>query len=316
MNKMNRREFVKGTGGFAALATVGMPSEFALADPLGLPIGIQLYAVSDGMQKDPAGTLKKLAQIGYKEVELLAPDASAIPSLRKMLHDSGLKAPSALMEFDVNNLNKTFDQAHALGCTYCTTADPRALIAPLPSFDVPPAERDAVAKKMVSMLDAPMSGDELNKILDTMNMIGDAAAKQGLKFAAHNHIFEFNPVDGKPLIFQLMARTDPTKVKFEIDCGWAEVAGYNPVDIATMFPGRIKLLHVKDFMPFKRGVHTGDGSLAGAELGTGAIDYKPIFAGLKGKGVEHLFVEQEGPFSRMSQLQAAEVSYKYLRTFS
>jgi hypothetical protein len=156
MNTMNRREFVKGTAGFAALATVGMPSEFALADPLGLPIGIQLYAVSDDMQKDPAGTLKKLAQIGYREVELNGPDASAIPSLRKMLDDSGLKAPSALMDFDVNSLNMTFDQAHALGCTYCTTADPRALITPLPSFNVPPAERDAVAKQVVSMLDAPM----------------------------------------------------------------------------------------------------------------------------------------------------------------
>ena len=316
MNKISRREFVQGTAGFAALAAVGMPSGYASANPLGLPIGIQMYAVGDDMQKDPAGTLRKLARIGYKEVELLVDDASGLPILRKMLDDSGLKAPSAHMGFDLSNLNKTFDQAHELGCTYCTTGDPRTLIMPLPSFDVPPAELAAVSKKVVAMLDAPMSGDELKRIADAMNTIGDAAAKQGLGFAAHNHTFEFNPVDGQPLIFQLMARTDPTKVQFEIDCGWAEVAGYSPVDIATKFPGRIKLLHVKDFKPFKKGAHTGDEALAGAELGTGAIDYKRIFAGLKGKGVEHLFVEQEGPFSRMSQMQAAEASYSYLQALS
>ena len=81
--------------------------------------------------------------------------------------------------------------------------------------------------------------------------------------------------------------------------------------------GRIKLLHIKDFGPFKPGTQSGAAdSPTGAEIGRGSIDYKAIFAGMKGKGVEHIFVEQEGPFSRMPAIQAAEVDYKYLHSLN
>ena len=99
--------------------------------------------------------------------------------------------------------------------------------------------------------------------------------------------------------------------------GWAGVAGATPVDLANLYPGRIKMLHVKDFLPFEKGVDAfSPDSPKGSEIGQGVIDYKKIFAGMQGKGVEHIFVEQEGPYARIPPMQAAEVDYKYLHSIS
>jgi sugar phosphate isomerase/epimerase len=124
-------------------------------------------------------------------------------------------------------------------------------------------------------------------------------------------------VDGRPAIFSLIEKTDTDSVKFEIDCGWAEVAGFHPGDLADAYPGRIRMLHIKDFLAFEKGAAPGGpNGPKGAEIGAGVIDYRKIFAEMKGKGVEHIFVEQEGPFSRMPALEAAAVDYKFLHSLS
>ena len=81
------------------------------------------------------------------------------------------------------------------------------------------------------------------------------------------------------------------------------------------YPGRIKMLHIKDFLPYEKGASTGGPNRPnGAEIGSGVVNYKEIFAAAKGKGIEHVFVEQEGPYTRMPALQAAAVDYKYLHS--
>jgi len=319
MSGTNRRQFMMRSAIFAAAGSVAGWPKVTAADPLGLPIGIQLYTVGDDMQKDAPGTVKRIAQIGYKEVETAGfGSVKTAAALRKVLEDNGLKCPSAHLSFDLKNLNKALDDAHALGCTYATASVPRFLIEPMPSpDDVPAAERPALIQKIVAALSAPMSRDELNRLIEAMNHVGTAAKKQGLTFASHNHTFEFQMIDGQPAIHYMIAQTDPDSVKFEIDCGWAEVAGYNPVDVANAFPGRVKMLHIKDFLPFEKGAKLGGpNSPKGSEIGQGVIDYKKIFAGMKGKGIQHIFVEQEGPFSRMPAIQSAEVDYKYLHSLS
>ena len=319
MSGTNRREFLMRSAIFAAAGSFAAIPKWTSADPLGLPIGIQLYTVGDDMDKDAPGTVKRIAQIGYKEVETAGfGSAKTAAALRKVLDDNGLKCPSAHLNFDLKNLNKAFDDAHALGCAYATASVPRFLIMQMPSLsDVAAAERPALIQKMVAALSAPMSRDELKRLIDAMNQVGAAAKKQGLLFASHNHTFEFEMIDGQPAIDYMIAQTDPNNVKFEIDCGWAGVAGYSPVDIANAFPGRVKMLHIKDFLPFARGAKAGGpNSPKGSEIGQGVIDYKKIFAGMKDKGIQHIFVEQEGPFSRMPAIQSAEVDYKYLHSLS
>jgi sugar phosphate isomerase/epimerase len=318
MTRCNRREFLVRTAGIAAIGATRFSKPIS-ADPLGLPMGIQLYTVGDDMQKDAPGTVAKIAQIGYKEVETAGfGSLSSATALRKVLDANGLKCPSAHLTFDLKNLNKAFDDALALGCTYATSSVPRLLIMDTPPLtDLPAAERQAAIAKMMAAVNSPISKDELKKLTDTMNRIGRAAQKQGLMLASHNHTFEFHQLDGRPVIDYMIEQTDANDVKFEIDCGWAGVAGATPVTLAAAYPGRIKMLHVKDFLPFPKGAEAfGGNSPKGSEIGQGVIDYKQIFAGMKGKGVQHIFVEQEGPFSRMPAMQAAEVDYKYLHAFS
>jgi sugar phosphate isomerase/epimerase len=315
--KLNRRQFITRTAALAAAASVIGKS--SAADPLGLPIGIQLYTVGDDMNKDAAATVAKIAQIGYKEVEAAGfGSAKDAGGLRKIIDANGLKCPSAHLTFDMNDLNKAFDDAHALGCTYATASVPRFLIMKMPSLtDVPAADRGAAIQKMVSALSAPMSQDELSQLVDAMNKVGAAAKEQGLLFASHNHTFEFALVNGQPAIHYMLEKTDPSSVKFEIDCGWAEVAGYDPVALVNKYPGRIKMLHIKDFLPFEKGAAPGGpNSPKGSEIGQGVVDYKKIFAGMKGEGIQHIFVEQEGPYTRMPAIQSAEVDYKYLHSLA
>lgn len=306
---MNRREFVTAVG-------VTAMSRQAWGDPLGLPIGIQLYTIDDDMQKNAAASIQKIAQIGYREVETagLGSAGSAV-ALRKILDDNGLKCPSAHLTFDLKNLNQAFDQAHALGCTYATASVPRLLIKDVPSLDGP-GRGDAI-KIIVAALNTPTSADELKRIIDAMNQVAAAAKKQGLTFASHNHTYEFQLVDGQPALYQMITQTAANGVVFEIDCGWATVAGFNPVDLVDKFPGRIKMLHIKDFLAFEKGAAPASANAPkGSEIGQGVVDYKKIFAGMKGKGIQHIFVEQEGPFSRMPAPQSAEVDYKYLHVLA
>jgi sugar phosphate isomerase/epimerase len=309
-----RRQFLKRTGLVAAAASTASLTRFAKADPLGLPIGIQLYVVAPDMQKDAAAAVKQIAAIGYKEVETAGfGSLKTAKELRKALDDNGLKCPSAHLSFDLNNLQKTFDDANALGCTYATSSVPRQILTSAAARGSMTPEQTAEArKKMLSGMEA----DETKRLADAMNTVGAAAKKAGLTFAAHNHTMEFAMVDGKPAYDYLMTHTDPALVKFEIDCGWITVAGYKPADYIAKYPGRVKMLHIKDFLPFDKTKTLTPGMVDGAEIGKGVVNYKEIFAQVKGKGIEHVFVEQEGPYSRMPPMDAAKMDYNYLHSLA
>ena len=322
MNAMSRRQFLSRTAFSAAgvAAASSLPS-WAWADPLGLPIGIQLYVVGADMQKDAAAAVKQIAQIGYKEVETAGfGSLKTAKELRKALDDNGLKCPSAHLPLKLDDLQASFDDAHALGCTYASSSVPQMWLAPsMPTLDPnlsADERRAAIQKARGGMLD-PLKPEQFPVLAETMNKVGEAAKKAGLKFAAHNHTMEFAMDGDKPGYDYLIAHTEPGLVNFEIDCGWMTVAGYKPADYVAKYPGRIKMLHIKDFLPYPAGASTG-GPIhpEGAEIGQGVVNYKDIFAGVKGHGIEHVFVEQEGPYSRMPAMQAAAVDYKYLHSIT
>lgn len=148
-----------------------------------------------------------------------------------------------------------------------------------------------------------------------MNDLGRQAKAAGLQYAYHNHNFEFERLpDGRFGYDVLLAETDAATVKYEMDCGWSIIGGADPIHYFTSFPGRYKMLHVKDF---KTQIHStnlfGPNCPAGVELGRGFVDYKPIIAAAKKAGLLHAFAEQEAPYVR-SQLASAQVSYDYLRS--
>ena len=275
----------------------------ANANPLGLPLGIQLYMISDDMQKDAAAAIRQIATIGYKEVEPAGfGSLKSASALRRVLDENGLKCPSAHLPFDMKDLQQTWDDAHDLGCTYATVSVARRLIAPGESF-----------REMM----VPMQKDDLKRLADVINKLGAEAKKNGLLLASHNHSEQFARVDGGTGLDYLIAHTDPATVKFELDCGWAAVAGYDPGKIIKRHVGRITMLHIKDFVKIEKGMRAGGpDSPLGAEIGTGVVDYKKIFAEIQGCPIQHIFVEQEGPYTRFTQMQAAEADYKYLHSLS
>lgn len=305
MSATTRRAFLRRAGrcGLALLAGQAAPGVLRAA-PLGGPVGIQLYAVGDALQANPAATLRALRAIGYGEVETAGFAGLSARRFRALLDAAGLGAPSAHLAFDPANLGAAFDDAHALGARYAASGSLRALV----QRDLPAGAAEA----------SGMTLEEARRTAELANRIGERAARVGLQYAYHNHDFEFADQGGGAIGYDLLLKeTDPQLVKFEIDCGWMRLGGRDPRDYFARYPRRFPMIHVKDFLPASAQPRApGAAAHPGAELGHGMIDYRPILAAAEKAGLKHYFAEQEGPFARMSQLEAARQAYEYLRSIS
>ncbi len=294
-----RRFFPLAVGAIAAAET----SRKAWANA-SLPVGIQLYTVNADLMNDPAGTLKKIARIGYTEVEIAGFGKMAAAQFRDLLRDAGLRAPSAHLMFGMQETGKLLDDAKTLGAEYAVSS---VLTAKAPEKGM---------QDFLKMLNA-LTADDFRRTAAKANEIGQQAKAAGLQYAYHNHNFEFRDMgDGQTGYDILLKETDPALVKFEADCGWMKVAGKDPVDYLTKHGNRYAMLHIKDFKSITKPVTAlmSPDAPAPTELGRGSIDLKPIIeAGLKA-GVKHMFVEQEPPFKEMPAMEAAEADYKVLHS--
>jgi sugar phosphate isomerase/epimerase len=286
-----RRSFLARSAGWSVAAILaGARAGRLRATPLGGPVGIQLYAVKDELLAHPATTLQTLREIGFGEVETAGLGALSAQQFRKLLDDAGLRCPSAHLQFDPDNLGAALDQAHALGVRYATSGSLRGALSA------------TGAGPRTSPPQGGMSLDEAQHTAELANRIGEQARRAGLQYAYHNHDFEFAEQPGGVSGYDMLLReTDPALVQFEIDCGWMVVGGRDPRDYFSRYPGRFPMIHVKDFLP----AAAHGAAHPGAELGHGMIDYGPIFAAAEKAGLKHYFAEQEGPFTRMTQIEAA-----------
>ena len=296
--KISRRRFIPLAGGALAAAAFSQQARRSH----GLPVGIQLYMVNADLTKDLAGTLKKLAEIGYSEVETAGFGKLSAAQFRDLLRDAGLRAPSAHLGFGAEDTGKLLDDAKTLGVEYVV------------SSMLPPKDEGMPAFFM--SLNS-LSADDFRRIAAKANEIGQRAKAAGMQYAYHNHNFEFRDVgDGKTGYDILLEETDASVVKFETDCGWMKVGGKDPVEYLKRHGNRIAMLHAKDFKNITKPVtalFSQDRPIP-TELGRGSIDYKPIVeAGLKA-GVKHIFVEQEPPFKEVPAMEAAEIDCRYLKS--
>jgi sugar phosphate isomerase/epimerase len=149
-----------------------------------------------------------------------------------------------------------------------------------------------------------------------MNEIGAKTKAAGLQYTYHNHNYEFEKLpDGGYGYDILVNKTDRDLVKFEIDCGWMCAAGADPIAYFKNYPGRFKMIHVKEFQAMDHLTVSLNDRPKGVDLGQGFIDYKAIFAAGKKAGIEHAFSEQEDPFP-VSQMASAKVAYAFLHASS
>jgi sugar phosphate isomerase/epimerase len=304
-NPIQRRQFLKQTAtGIAAVAFWTAGATPLEADPLGLPIGVQLYAVKDELHENFFATLKQVALIGYKEVETYEFGDKSASEWRQAFDRLGMHCPSAhciQMDDAEDKLKRTIDFCAELGVQYAICASPRLK---------DPSRLHAAGGSGAAIHDL-MTLDDWKWNAERLNQIGAITKKSALQLGYHNHNWEFTDFDGVRAYDELMRLTDPKLVTFEMDCGWVAAAGHQPVRYLQKYPSRIQLLHIKDQKAGYKGT-TGKDPGPTTEVGHGTIDWKRLFTAAKQADVKHYFVEQEPPYNEMPPLDALRVSYNFL----
>lgn len=253
----NRRQFIAGAGGVAALGLFGAEAQGA---QLGA-IGLQLYTIRELFAADPMGTLEKVAKIGYREVEYGGGgyDAMDHAALRRTTDRLGLKAPSVHIPYEM--LLGKFDAAVKMARTL--GAD--TVILPY-------------------MTDEHRTEAGWTAALPNFNRFGTELRKAGLGFAYHNHDFEFTNAPGGVTLYDRMLKAcDPAVVKVELDLFWAIAAGQDPAALIRRLAGRLYAYHVKD--------RRADGSMCA--VGEGKVDFAALFKLNRMAGVRHFYVEND-----------------------
>lgn len=342
--RVSRRNFIRDIAAFSVAGSVlascaragtsgGSGATLkAIADSATRPtidgIGLQLYTVGDQLRTDFEGTIEKVAQIGYKQVEFAGYANKTPEQVRALLDRLKLKAPSTHIAMDAlrKDAETQMHIAEIVGHEYIT----------IPSL---------------GRTDAPMNTvDAWKRIAEECNNLGTKLKARGIKLAFHSHSGEFvNVGGGKTGMDVFVTETDPALFTFQMDLGWARVASQDPVAWFNKYPGRFRMWHVKDFENLKAAQERETKSLIAAAsaapaaprpagpppggggrgaggappapqpgrpspIGAGDIDFKPILAAWRTSGMQYFFVEQDGAGAWPGgSLGSAATSYQNLR---
>jgi sugar phosphate isomerase/epimerase len=273
-----------------------------MANPLGLPIALQLYSVRELLPKDYEGTLRQLGTLGYREVEAAGFFGHSPSEVKQAMDHAGLNCVSAHYPLKdlLPKVEEVIDFGKNLGLKYIVCASPWLKD---PSRVKDPGSR--AARDAMTLDDWRWNAEQFNRI-------GERVNAAGIRFAYHNHTAEFRSANGTVFYDELVRATDPAKVAFEMDCGWVVVGGKNPADYLARYPSRISMLHVKDFK--LSGWTAGSEPPPSTEMGRGSIDYRPIFEAAKKAHIEHAFVEQE-EFD-MPPMEALKIDANFMRALT
>ncbi len=295
-----RRQFLRSTSAAAVGSALALHAPRALATPLGLPLGLQLYSVREMLAKDYEGTLKQIASLGYREVEAAGFYGRSPEQVKAALGAAGLSMPSAHYSAKVlqASLDETIAYGKALGLRY--------IICSFPALKDPSRLKDQSFRAQVEAFN--MEDYRFNA--GQFNGWGRKVKAAGMQFGYHNHTMEFTPQGGSTGFDEMIRLTDPELVTFEMDCGWVTVGGGDPVAYLHKYPTRISMLHIKDFKPTAKPATVVDPPPA-AELGTGTVKFRPIFEAAKSGHIKHMFVEQEA--FNMPPLQALRIDADYMK---
>ncbi len=279
----SRRSFLK-SGALAFAGTAMFSNEIFAAKKGKEILGIQLYSVRDDMMKDPMGTLKQLADMGYVYVE----HANYIDrkfyghtatEFKKALDGMGLKMKSG---HTVMNSKHWDEDKKDFTDIWKYTVEDAAICGQ--EYVISPWLDDQYRKTY----------DDLKRYMEVFNKSGELCKKSGMKFGYHNHDFEFSQKLNDVKVFDIILQnTDASLVAQQLDIGNMYHAGGIALDIIKQYPGRFELMHVKDEIKT-----TGKGEMGGSYestiLATGIIPVKEIVdLGRKSGGTKHFIIEQE-----------------------
>jgi sugar phosphate isomerase/epimerase len=234
-------------------------------------ISLQLYTLRERTARDMLGTLRAVAEMGYRAVELAGYGGVPVADVRPALDEYGLRAVSShvpLRDWD-SGAQQVFSDLHALGCAHAVVP-----IAP----DGYREDEEAVAR-----------------LAQRLNRLGESCRSEGLRFSYHNHDFEFARVGSATLLDVLVRETDPRLVGLELDVYWARYAGVDPAALIRNLANRISLLHLKDMTPERSDAPVGEGTLPWPDLLQAGDD----------AGVEYYIVEQDHPENALEDVRTS-----------
>ena len=274
---LNRRKFL-------ALSAAAWPA-MALGAAKHIPLGVQLYTIRDLVKNDNLlDLLKQIRAIGYEEVELYDNVYTHGPrELASIVHHAGLTAPCA--HFKYEDFVSRIPYARRLGVKWMVCP-----MLPKAQWGSPEGYRRAAA---------------------SFNQWGKQCQQHGMRFAYHNHNYEFQDLKGATGFDILVKETDPELVWLEMDSYWITQAGRNPVLLLNQLGRRVRLLHLKDRkgdVPTSQALD--DSAEHFTEVGSGTIAWRPLLSLAQKLGVEHYFVEQDK--SDTTPMDSLKTSYTFL----
>jgi sugar phosphate isomerase/epimerase len=267
-----RRDFLLALGASALVPSLSSAAGCAAprdetdsTGPLPLAgVGVQLYMLRAQMRADPEGTLARIAQLGYTEIEWWGNWGRTPKQLRATLDANKLTSPAA--HIDPKDLSP--ERLPALLETTTTMGQKSVLVA-----WTPPEQR--------------RTADDWKRVAETLNVAGASAGAVGIRTGYHNHDFEFQRFGDRSGFEILLDETDANLVDIELDCFWAFKAGFQPLALLNAHKGRIKYLHLKD--------SAGEPDHRQRDIGAGVIQWKPILDTALANRVTNVFVEQDDP---------------------
>jgi sugar phosphate isomerase/epimerase len=275
-----RRTFLKNSA-MAIAATSILPGETFASVTAKRIVGIQLYSVRDDMQKDPAGTLQKLAEMGYRYVEhanyvnrkFYGYDAKGF---KKLLDGLKLKMLSGHTKMGPEHWDagkKDFSDS------WKQTVEDAAVVGQ--QFVISPWLDESLRKTY----------DDTLRYMDVFNKSGELCKKSGMKFGYHNHDFEFSTIlNNKKLFDIILQNTDPELVAQQLDMGNLYNGGAIAIAVVMQYPERFELMHVKDEIKASSGAEKYESTI----LGEGIVNTRQVTdLGKRSGGTRHFIIEQE-----------------------
>lgn len=226
-----------------------------------IPVGIQTYSVRDYLSEDYEGTLKKIADIGYHNIEIGGFGPYNSDEWNEVLRKYDLNILSnhiqiEMLEESFNHIaefNKSIGN-HRIVCPYLREERRQDL-------------------------------ESYKRVAESLNKIGGKCKEKGFELYYHNHAFEFTDYDGTCGFDILIRETDPELVRFEVDTCWVKFGGKDPADFIRGLKGRCNIIHLKD-------LEAGD-KVVFREVGAGILNFGEIFEAALESGVENFVVEQD-----------------------
>ena len=252
--------------------------------------GLALYTVRDAMGENSTETLKKVAELGYKNIEAAGYEDGKFYGMtpgdfRSYLNEVKLNPISSHQgSVTLENADAMIADVKAAGFQYFVVPVP-----PMGMFKFNAETRE---------LSMEGTAEELAEILSTL---GEKCHAAGLQLLYHNHDFELIANDEGVVVWDyLLENCDPQYVNFQMDLYWMTKAGADPIAYFEKYPGRFKAWHVKDM----------DEQGRFAAVGNGTIDFKRILAQKELSGMQYYFVEQDMTFDGLEPLEAIKISKK------